>query len=474
MTAGPRLLCALVLGAVTMLALPPWGFWPLAPLGLAAFSWLHATDPDRRSFWLAFTYWMGAYLLALVWMIDLTIPGWIVATPVEAAIMAAPWVLLPREGPWRDVGIPAALTVGEAVRWVVPFGGVPMSNLALGQVGAPWVDVVRVAGPLLLVALTGVIAVGLLAARERDVATAGAATGVVLLSMAAAAIAPTGQVEREITVAAVQAGGELGTNAVSSDEAAVFDRHVAAMDADPPFVDLIVWSESSAVSDGPLNNSRRLSELEDLADLYDATIIANFSERTPDRFRNAAVAVAPDDGLVGRYDKVHLVPFGEYVPLRGFIENFADLSLIPREAIAGEGDAVLDTPFGPVATVISFEVYFPARVRSGVQAGGGIVTNPTLASSYTTSLVAAQSMASAQLRAIESGRWVVQASTTGFSGVVDPDGVVIRRTGLRDAGVVTAVAEIRSGETWAIQLGKWPVTLAALLGLTVAGVRRDR
>ena len=468
MTTRVRRLLIAVAGALTILSLPPWGWWPLAPLGLAAFLHLSETGGARQRFVQAWVFFMGAYAIGLLWMIDLTVPGWIVATPIQAVIMALPWALLPERGPLRLAMVPAALVIGEAIRWVVPFGGVPMTNLALGQVEAPWVDVVRVAGPLSLIVVVGAVSIVVHEAAHRRWVPASIVAGCVLIAMLAAAIAPRGSDDEAIDVAVVQAGGQLGTNAVNSDEAAVFDRHVNALDAEPPEVDLIVWSESSAVSDGPLAVSPRMQELEELASRYDATIIANFSERTPDRFRNAAVAVSPDDGLVGRYDKVHLVPFGEYVPLRGFISNFADLSLIPREAIAGEGDAVLDTPFGPVATVISFEVYFPERVRSGVQAGGRIVTNPTLASSYTTSMVAAQSLASAQLRAIETGRWVLQSSTTGFTAIVDPEGTIVERSGLREATVLSATAQLRSGQTWATQLGKWPVTLLALLVVAFA------
>ncbi len=472
MTPRRRRLLAVALGALVILSLPPWGWWPLAPLGLGVFLHLHHGETFGRRLGLAFSLWMGAYALGMLWMLDLTLPGWIVATPIEALLMAFPLAVLPERGPWRDLGFPSALVVGEAVRWVVPFGGVPMSNLALGQVDAPWVGVVRVGGPLLLVATTGAVAVVVTSLLERRHRIGAGAVGVVVALVVVAALAPSGRDDEPLEVAVVQAGGALGTNAVTSDEAAVFDRHVAARAADPPAVDRIVWSESSAVSDGPLAASPRMAELEALADELDATIIANFSERTPDRFRNAAVAVAPRDGLVGRYDKVHLVPFGEYVPLRGFIENFADLSLIPREAIAGEGDAVLDTPFGPVATVISFEVYFPERVRSGVEAGGRIITNPTLASSYTTTMVPGQSLASARLRALESGRWVLQSSTTGFTAIVDPDGGVVARSGLREATVLTAAAQLRSGTTWAVQLGKWPVTAVALVFVAAAASAR--
>ena len=105
--------------------------------------------------------------------------------------------------------------------------------------------------------------------------------------------------------------------------------------------------------------------------------------------------------------------------------------LISREAIAGEGPGLLATSLGDIAVVTSYEVYFADLVRDGVRAGGRIIANPTLASSYSTSAVPAQSLASARLRAVETGRWVLQSSTSGYSAIVSPDGDIARRSELR-------------------------------------------
>ena len=147
--------------------------------------------------------------------------------------------------------------------------------------------------------------------------------------------------------------------------------------------------------------------------------------------------------------------------MRGLVENFADLSLIPREALPGSGPGILDSALGPIGNVISFEVYFPERVRSGIRAGATIITNPTLASSYTNSLVPEQSLASARLRAIESDRWVLQASTTGYSAIVAPDGQVVAESRLRDQAILTEHVELRRGNTWATNLGKLPISFLA-------------
>jgi apolipoprotein N-acyltransferase len=395
-------------------------------------------------------------------MIDLTVPGWVIATPVQALIMALPMAFIPAHGIGRSISVPSALVVGEALRWVVPFGGVPMSNLALGPVDTYLVDVVRVGGALLLIASIGIIAVGIEGALSAQLRTTLGPLAAIVLLIAVARMSPTGRTDSVINASVVQAGGALGTRAATSNQLAVFDRHLEAIARQPIDTDLMVWSESSVTADVPLETSDELATIAQLATDLDAVIVANFSETDGDRFRNASVSVNPNTGIAGRYDKVHLVPFGEYIPLRGFVENFADLSLIPREALAGDGPGLLESRLGPIGNAISFEVYFPERVRSGIKAGARILTNPTLASSYTTSLVPEQSLASARLRAIETDRWVLQASTTGYSAIVSANGDVVLRSDLREQTVLTTSVELRSGNTWATEFGKLPISLIAM------------
>ena len=128
------------------------------------------------------------------------------------------------------------------------------------------------------------------------------------------------------------------------------------------------------------------------------------------RFRNAAVAWAPDGTRTARYDKAHRVPFGEYVPWRELVGRLADLSAVPRDAVAGHGPGRLDTPVGRLGVVVSYEVFFPARARAAIRSGGSVLLVPTNASSYRTRQVPAQEVAAARLRALETGRAVVQAA----------------------------------------------------------------
>ena len=142
----------------------------------------------------------------------------------------------------------------------------------------------------------------------------------------------------------------------------------------------------------------------------------------PGRITNAQVVVTPDGEVTSRYDKVRRVPFGEYVPLRGLLEALgAPVDQVPTNAIAGTEPAVIDLPDGTrLGVVISWEVFFGGRAREGVKAGGEALLNPTNGASYTGTIVQTQQVASSRLRAIETGRWVVQAAPTGFSEFVTP------------------------------------------------------
>ena len=150
------------------------------------------------------------------------------------------------------------------------------------------------------------------------------------------------------------------------------------------------------------------------------------------------IVVSPDGDVTSRYDKVRRVPFGEYVPLRGLLEALgAPLDQVPTDAVAGTGPAVLDLPDGTrLGVVISWEVFFGGRAREGVKAGGEVILNPTNGASYTGTIVQTQQVASSRLRAIETGRWVVQVSPTGFSAFVTPDGDVLQRTAVSEQAVI--------------------------------------
>jgi apolipoprotein N-acyltransferase len=464
-------LAAVATGTVTALALPPWGWWPLAFVGLVALDRLIA-DMDRKTrVRRGFLVGLGLYVPSLAWMIDLTAPGYVVATAFYAALLAAAAAMVPAAAPGRWLALPGAIALTELLRWSWPFGGVPLSSLAVGQVAGPLAPVLRVGGALLLVEVTVIVGVALAAALSRRWIAAGVGAAVALAIAVGGIAGPGGEQVGTLRVALVQGGGPQGTRATDTDERVVFGRHLRASAGVETPVDLVVWPEDVVDVDDPVAETREGRELRDLARELDAPLVAGVVEDAGrDHFRNAAVAYNAEGAIVDRYDKVHRVPFGEYVPVRSLVERFAGSDLTSREALVGEHPAELDTPAGRLSVAISWEVFFGDRVREGVEDGAEIVINPTNGSSYTGTLVQTQQVANSRMRAIENDRWVLQVAPTGFSAIAGPDGTVHQRSAVSESTVLQQTVGMREGMTLYTRVGLLPAWIVAVASLALGWV----
>ncbi|MCB1001841.1 MAG: apolipoprotein N-acyltransferase [Ilumatobacteraceae bacterium] len=489
---------ALGAGALVALSLPPWGFWPLAIVGVVLFEVSLGEHPTTRQRLVrGFAFGAGWLFPGMGWMWFLTAPGYLVVGLMFAGLHALAAAVAPT-GPWRVIGRPVAHTLVEALRLVVPFGGVPLATLAIGQAGGPLLGVARVGGVILLTWLVFQLGFALAGPspyvpktmRQRRGARAAwhgaAAFGAVVVVLVLAAVAPEGtDTGRTLRIAVVQGGGPQGTHAIDTRARDVVDRHLAATASiEPGTVDLVVWPEN-VIDVATFVDSVERVEIATEAARIGAPFAVGITEDVPPRdaddpgaFLNAQVVVDVDGEVISRYEKVQRVPYGEYVPLRGVLEAIgAPVDQIPRDAVAGTGPAVLDLPDRTrVAVAISWEIFFGSRVRDGVDGGGGLVLNPTNGSSYTGTILQTQQVASSRLRAVETGRWVVQAAPTGFSAFVDPDGAVFERTAVSEQAVIVHEVAVRTGTTWAVQLGAapWWVLVAVVLTLSIVMPRRTR
>ena len=368
--------------------------------------------------------------------------------------------------------------LAEAVRGAVPFGGLPMAGRALGQGGSPMAGAARVGGPLLVLALVVVAAVGVAEMVARRWVPAVVALGLAGAAVAMSAVAPDGGGGPGLRTAVVQGGGPRGfTGSEGDDPAEVLARHVAASDRIRPGVDLVVWPEDVIDVEGPITAQPEGDVVAEVARRTGAPLVAGVVEGSgTDRFRNAAVVWGPDGRILDRFEKVHRVPFGEYVPGRAFFDLVADLSPIPRDAIAGKGPGILHTPVSDVGVMVSYEVFFADRARGAARAGGRLLLVPTNAASFSTSQVPTQQLASARLRAIETGRDLVQAAPTGYSAVVDHRGRVLVRSTLGRRQVLHRTVTLRSGRTLYVRTGDGPVLALGAAAVAAAWVcaRRGR
>lgn len=513
--AGPSLLdrialpsLALGAGALVALSLPPWGWWPLAFVGIALFAVVVeqldvAAVSRRRRFALAWLFGAGWMYLGMGWMVQLTIPGYLVASAVFASYHGLAAVLVSARSPLRWIGRPAAHALAEALRMSFPFGGVPLATLGISQVGGPFAGVARVGGVILLTWVTfqiGMVLPALLrtlidSVRGADgddgddgddmadgehpisrstLAAVGASVLVIALALT---VAPSGSdTGRTLAIAAVQGGGEQGTRALDVPSIVVTERHLDATASIPTELgdelDLVFWPENTIDVDEV--DGFATSDIADRvaaeATRLDTPLAVGLTEDVPgNRYTNAHVVVTPDQQITSRYDKVRRVPFGEYVPLRSLIERITSAVDIVGDAVPGEDPAVLELPTGErLATVISWEVFFGGRAREGVKLGGSAILNPTNGASYTGTIVQTQQVASSRLRAIETGRWVVQAAPTGFTAIIDDAGDVRQRSDQREQIVLYDTIELREGSTWYTTIGDGPFIVALLMTLLTA------
>ena len=464
-------LAAVGAGVLLIASYPPWGWWPLAIVGVAVLDRLLLDVPWRQRLLRGALAGVPLYLVTFVWMQDFSLPGYVLGSLGSGLVFGLFCAAVPR--PY--VALPAALCLLEALRLVFPFGGMPLSNLGLGQAAGPFAPTARIGTYLLVVLVLGLAGGALSALIGRAWVPAAALTAAVIVASVAGMAAPDGRRVGSLRVAIVQGGGPLGTRAVDTPDRVVFARHLEASGRIDGPVDLVLWPEDVVDVDGDVLDTDEGDELAALARRLDATVVAGVVEGVgPDHFRNSVVAWAPDGEPVDRYEKVRRVPFGEYIPLRSWVDKVADLSLIPREALVGDGPGFVETPAGDLAVVISYELFFVDRARSGIEEGATVLLAPTNSSSYRLTLVASQAVAATRLRALETGRWTLLAAPTGFSAVLDEDGRVRARTAQREQAVIEAPVEHRTGETIAVRIGRLPVIAVALVLLALSWFWRPR
>jgi apolipoprotein N-acyltransferase len=152
------------------------------------------------------------------------------------------------------------------------------------------------------------------------------------------------------------------------------------------------------------------------------------------------------------------------------VEAVADVSDVPRDAAIGEGPGVVELAPADAGVLISYEVFFARLATEAVRDGGEVLLAPTNASSYPTAQMPSLEVAAARMRAIETGRAVVQAAPTGFSALIGPDGTVHTITDLGEQTVLRGRVERRRGLTPYARMGDGPLVIGALLALALAWV----
>jgi apolipoprotein N-acyltransferase len=224
---------------------------------------------------------------------------------------------------------------------------------------------------------------------------------------------------------------------------------------------LVVWPETAAptvLRRDPALVQRFQSAAAELG----APMLVGSIDEVEGRFRNTAFLIT-EQGIVGRYDKIQLVPFGEFVPLSGLLGFVRGWAEFIAELEAGSRAVVFNAPPAPFGVVICYEGIFPDLFRRFVRDGAQLMVNMTNDAWFGRTSGPEQHLTMYPFRAVEHRVSVVRAANTGVSAFIAPSGIITRRLHLFDRGVMTESVALRTRKTLFTRLGDW-------LGLLSLGV----
>ena len=510
-------LLATIAGAACLwLAFPGFGFWPLAPLGVLL---LLAALRGRRpvgGFWLGFL--AGALMIGahVRWTSEFLGPiPWLALT----ALMAFWWALGGAAIAWTyrrlhpgsglvPLAVAGWWTLREGIESSLPYGGFAWGRLAQSQSASPFAELASWLGfaglgfalvwlaawtlELLAEAWTPRLSDTLSAhpdagprIRPRARRLIGASA---LAALAATALAVWPQFPTATTgtvrILAVQGDTPGASYFIPAERGSILADHAAATRLVAPGapIDLILWPEGS-VDVSPYLFTQPGVVLSRVAREYGAPVLANTvyfdgdpSDPSSPAYNSQFLWDAEGEVPGVRYDKRHPIPFGEYVPDREFYALLAPdlIGMIGREYSPGERSNVLAIDGHRYGVFICYDIVDDYLARDAARDGAEVLLAPTNNADFARTDESAQQLATARLRAIESGRALVQASTVGWSAAYGPDGSALAELDWYEPGAFVVEVPTRTGLTPAMAAGQGIEWFLAGLGpaLAIAGRRR--
>ncbi|MER8045907.1 apolipoprotein N-acyltransferase [Streptomyces sp. NPDC094032] len=514
---------AVLSGLLLFLSFPPRPLWWLALPAFGLLGWTLRGRRLRAGFGLGYLAGLGFLLPLLVWTGEEVGPGpWLALAAVEALFVAAAGAGIAAVSrlPVWPVFAAAVWILGEAARARVPFGGFPWGKIAFGQADGVFLPLAAVGGTPVLgfaVALCGFglyEVVRLVLERRRagadeasgaegasgvDAARVPLARGALVAAALAVLVPVTGALaalplvddsaeDGTATVAAVQGNvPRLGLD-FNSQRRAVLDNHAnrtKELAADvkagrKPQPDLVLWPENSSDID-PYANPDAYEVIDQAVRAINApTVIGAVIAPETGKLRNTLIQWNPGRGPVAEYDKRHVQPFGEYIPMRSFVRLFnSNVDRVRRDFGPGTKVGVFDLAGTKVGLATCYEAAFDWAVRDTVTHGAQLISVPSNNATFGRSEMTYQQLAMSRVRAVEHSRSVVVPVTSGVSAIIRPDGEIVAQTKMFTPDVLVEKVPLRSSLTPATRMGTLPEALlvavaAAGLGWSVARSVRAR
>ncbi|MFJ9454443.1 apolipoprotein N-acyltransferase [Kitasatospora sp. NPDC101447] len=484
----PRTGLAALAGLLLALAFPPYDLWPLSLLGVAALSLLTRGRTFRQGLWTGFAFGLPFFLMLLSW---LRVVGWdatVGLSVVEAlflALLGGALAVTSRLPGW-PLWAACLWITQEWARDRLPLGGFPWGRLAFANTATPYTPLAALGGAPLVtfaVALSGALlawaALRLRGPRRAPRAAALAALGAVAALLAGYVVPVPTAAADTVKVAIVQGNVPnpgmdfLGrpmmvlNNHASATERLAAD--IAAGNVQRP--DVVIWPENSSDLD-PFSDPLAYERIDEAVKAIGVPTLVGTLVDGPDaqHVQNEGIVWDPRSGPGASYTKQHPVPFGEYVPFRAqLMKVITRLQRVARDFYPGDHNGVMQLGPARIGDVICFEVAYDEIVRDTVDSGARVLVVQTNNATYAKTGQPEQQLAMSRLRAVEHGRAVLIAATSGISAVISPDGTVEQRTQELTPAELSATVPLRDGTTVADRVGAAPEWTLAIGGLLACG-----
>jgi apolipoprotein N-acyltransferase len=468
---------ALFIPGLLFLATRGLGFWAASAIGFFA----------GQIYYISHIEWLALYLGP----VPLLALSTLMSIYFAVGIGATAWLYrrLKPKGNGLLVFALAAASIWTLREWLgsnFPYGGFPWSRLGMSQADgwfakyAWWGGISLISFALVLISM--LMALMFLEQRKRKSQKLAPMAAVALVTALVPLVTPIGfgtEKVGELRIAAVQ-GNALAGLFSNQERGAILQNHLDASYANIPAgekLDLIVWPENAS-DISPLDSSLARAEIETLVAQYDAPITFGTITSRGEEVFNSTIFWEPGLGPTDYYDKKRPVPFAEYVPDRPFWRSLAPdlIDLVPRGYSFGTRDGIFENEKFAAGSLICFEIAEDDIPRGLVRDGAEIILSQTNNADFGYSDETYQQAAIARLRAIETGRAVVNISTVGLSAIYLPDGSVLDELTWYTADAMVQNVPLVSGNTPATGLGLWFDGLNALLaiGFLAFGVRRKK
>ena len=477
-------------GLLLDLASAPVGWWPLtfvsvtvalvALIGRSIGGALLVGTVFGAVFYTTHLVWVGEFLGPVPWLALAGLEAVLFGAGAVPIALAYRWTArYPARGLVQLLAVPPLIgvlwTAREVVMGAWPYSGFPWARLGMTQVGGPLAEAVSwtsVTGlSLLIVILCASVVQWIRAGGIRFMLGLHPAVSVAALLVIAPQFptAPAG----EFRVGWVQGNGPTGyfDDKVPGDVLAAQTAATVPLYGQP--MDLLAWPEGGVDAD-PLSDPVAAEVLDRVVRSAGAPLLMNAATTRGDDVFNTSLLWTADPTGRQWHDKVNPVPFGEYVPDRWFYELIVPdlVGLIQREYTPGSNPPLVQVGDVGVGLAICFDVIYDAVIWDGARAGAEVFVFQTNNADFRGTDENLQQLAFARMRAIETGRAVVNVSTVGTSQVITPDGTTVDSIGVDTVDASITTVPLRTGLTPAVILGPWLtalIVLAAAGALTAAG-----